>query len=194
MNSMRRRGWARAFADAAVLIGALFPIASGCATAEVNPRYESLKPSVVAVLPVENATIHQLDAVAFGGLLQRGIIGPEVHDIPALLRAGLEESLLLAGYATSSGAGGVPAGAGRPPQFEATLLATIESWWASTVGTPAFSMRYRVEMHHVESGEVLYRNLVESRAEEDPRARSADLVPAAIRRSARRALAELPPR
>jgi hypothetical protein len=61
------------------------------------------------------------------------------------------------------------------------------------MGVPAFGMRYRVELRRVPTGEVLYRQVVECRQEENPRARSADMVPAAVRRSARRALSDLPP-
>jgi hypothetical protein len=195
MSCTPRRGWARASADAAVLLGTLL---QGCSTAEVDPGYEALKPGVICVLPVENQTIHQLDRVAFGGLLQRGTVGAQEYDVPAILRASLEESTLFAGYSTAPYDGRPLDGSPSPGQpaapYDGALLATIESWWANTMGVPAFGMRYRVELRRVPTGEVLYRNSVDLREEENPRTRNVDMVPAAIRRSARRVLADLPPR
>jgi hypothetical protein len=200
MNCTLRRGWARRSADTAVL-GTLLSIVSGCSTAEINASYEALKPRVVYILPVDNQTIHQLDKITFGGLLQRGTVGAEEYDIPGILRAAVEESVLLAGYSTAPGGGYAqidwtrPLPEGQPaPPFDGVLVTTLESWWANTLGIPAFGMRFRVELRRVPTGEVLYQNETECRQEEDPRARSADMVPNAIRRAARRVLADLPPR
>ena len=163
--------------------------------------------------PVINETIHQLDQVTFGGILQRVTIGAEAVNVPEVLRGALEEALLIKGYdappyakpaGEPDGAvpiraqdGGVaeakplsPAWASLP--FEAVLVAAIETWQASTTGTPSVDMRYRIILFRLPNLEVLYSNVFEGSYREDVRNRSAEGVPTWIRRSARKVLADLP--
>ena len=165
--------------------------------------------------PVVNQTIHQLDAITFGGLLQRITIGPAALSVPEVLRGGLEEALLLKDYASPPYARppGEPEGSipldteddipARPEKplsqawaslpFDAVLVPVIETWHAATTtGTPAADMRYRVVIYRLPGLEILYSHVFEGSYREDVRNRSAEGVPAWIRRSARKVLADLP--
>jgi hypothetical protein len=185
------------------LISCAVVLPAGCtAGGIVHVDYLKLKPASIAVLSVENETVHPLDQMSFGGLLQRAVIGAQVENIPELLRGGLEEALVQKGYELGSpgaaAAGGgtdwrkpLPAGT-QEPSFDAVLTAAIESWHAEAGGATSFSMRYRIEMYRVPSAEPLFSGTFYCDHRDDIRARGADDVPGAIRRSARRALASLP--
>ena len=162
--------------------------------------------------PVVNETIHQLDAVTFGGLLQRITVGAEAVNVPDVLRGSLEEALLLKEYDAppfkkpeGDPEGSIPVAvpeestAPKPLSdawaklpFDAVLVAAIETWQASTTGTPSVEMRYRVMIRRIPGLQVLYSNVFEGSYREDIRTRSAEGVPAWIRRSARKVLADLP--
>ena len=207
--SERSRAERRPRAVVAVLAFAIL----GCSTqARIAPEYAALRPRAIAVQPVVNETIHQLDGVTFGGLLQRVTIGVEAVNVPQLLRGALEEALLIKEYDAPpfrkpegepegsipvSAPDGASAAKPLPPPwanlpFEAVLVTAIEAWQASTTGTPAVDMRYRVVLRRLPGLEVLYSNVFEGSYREDVRTRSAEGVPAWIRRSARKVLADLP--
>ncbi|MBI4601544.1 MAG: hypothetical protein HY721_06245 [Planctomycetes bacterium] len=175
---------------------------AGCGSpGSIHSSYAALKPASVAVLPVRNETVHQLEQVAFGGLLQRLVAGPETYDVPGLLRAGLEEGLERRGYrlerapapegARPDDSRPLPEGAPRPPS-EAVLLATIESWDAATAGAFSMRMTYRIDLRRVPAGDLLYSGTFVCEEREDARSRGSGDVHGAIRRSALRALASLP--
>jgi len=199
---------------AGALVAAIASSILGCSSsAQVSEGYAALQPSAIAVHPVINETIHQLDQVTFGGILQRVTIGPEAVNVPEVLRGALEEALLIKGYDAPPYAKppGEPEGAvpvqehdgfavGAKPlsaawaslPFEAVLVAAIETWQAATTGTPSVDMRYRVIIFRLPNLEVLYSNVFEGSYREDVRNRSAEGVPTWIRRSARKVLADLP--
>jgi len=217
-RSTRASRYAKACAEVlpAALAACLALSTPGCSSsAQVAAEYDSLRPRAIAVHPVVNETIHQLDAVTFGGLLQRITLGPAAVNVPEVLRGGLEEALLLGDYASPPYA--------RPPgepessipiekhrditvrpdrqlpeawaslPFDAVLVPVIETWQATTTtGTPAADIRYRVIIYRLPGLEVLYSNVFEGSYREDVRTRSAEGVPAWIRRSARKVLADLP--
>jgi len=187
----------------------------GCSSsAQVSAEYAALPPRAIAVHPVINETIHQLGGVTFGGILQRVTIGTEPVNVPEILRGALEEALLIKEYPAPPYAkppgepeGSIPTDApdaSAPPKplppawgalpFDAVLVATIETWQASTTSTPAVDMRYRVVLRRLPGLEVLYSNVFEGSYREDVRSRSAEGVPSWIRRSARKVLADLPAR
>jgi hypothetical protein len=159
-------------------------------------------PEAIAVLPVHNGTLYSLDKVVFAGLLQRSLIGGETYDIPTILRGGLEEALVIAGYGVvpyepRPGAPRpdfqkpLPAGTPAPP-FDAALHATILAWESSSGGAPSFSLRYRLALCHVPSGELLYSGDFHCVYRSESRSLSAESVESAIRRCARQSLASLP--
>lgn len=180
-----------------LLAGSIF--AGGCSSgATLHPEFPRLRPASIAVMAVRNATVIPLDHASFGGLLQRTVIGAQSYDVPELLRGALEEAVVHRGYALGSApAGGadfskpLPEGASLP-LFDAAIVATIESWMAGTGTSMTVSMRYRLDMYRVPTAEVLYSGTFSCASRDDLRGRGGEDLPAAIRRSAHRALADLP--
>ena len=74
----------------------------GCShTADfVHPDFSNFRLQRIGVFDVENATVYRLNGVSFGGFVQRNVFGVPQYDIPAVLRAALEEALLLKNYET----------------------------------------------------------------------------------------------
>jgi hypothetical protein len=181
-----------------------FPLATlalfcGCAPrADVHPSYGELRPRAVAVARPENRTVHALEAVPFGGPLQRVVTGPRVYNVPALLELELREALNARGYATAGPpprdldySKPLPPDAALPP-FGAVLLSSIESWEARTVQPIQVLLRYRLSLYHVPSGELLYCGLFSARVEGHGKPAAGDFLELEIRRSVRRALSALP--
>src|SRR2546426_4196230 len=198
MSFTRQRAYEKAF----VRISFFFGLAGCASPLELRPDFNSLRPRVIEVLPVQNETIHQLENVSFGGFLQRTVIGASSYNIPDLLRGSLEEALTLRGYPRASD-GGLksdppldfkhPLPQGTPKlQFNAVLYTTIESWSANTMASGSFAMRYRLEMYSVPGGELLLSGKGDCSQREESRYRSAEDIPSQIRRSAQRVMATLP--
>jgi hypothetical protein len=166
-----------------MLLVSLLPL-SGCASGTVHPGFALHRPARIAVLPVANATLLPLDKVVFAGVLQRSIVGGEAYDIPRILRGGLEETLVLAGYevATSESDG------------DAALKTTIQSWESSSGSAPSFATRFRLELYHLPSGELLYSVDFHCAHRASARSWSEESIEGVVRRCARQALASLPPR
>jgi hypothetical protein len=178
----------------------------------VHPEYSALRPRAIAVHPVANETLHQLDRVSFGGILQRVTVGVETIDVPVLLRGALEEALLMKDYSAppftrppGEPEDAIPVRAPEsesPPRplpaawaslpFDAVLVPAIESWQASTMGSSSVGMRFRVVIYRLPEMEVLYSTVFEGSYREDVRTRGNDMIPAWIRRSARKALPDVP--
>jgi hypothetical protein len=198
MSFTRQRAFEKAFVKISVIVGWV-----GCASQlQLRPDFNQIRPRVIAVLPVQNETLYQLEQVSFGGLLQRAVIGAPSYDIPDLLRGSLEEALVLRGYQTAAHAEAnsgssldfrhpLPPGTPKPP-FDAVLCTTIESWSSSTMASPSLSMRYRLEMYGAAGGDLLLSGKGECSYREDTRFRSAGDIPAQIRGSAQRVMASLP--
>jgi hypothetical protein len=188
----------------ASLLAAAFLVclAGGCASGTVYPDFHELKPQSIAVLPVNNATLHPLDAVTFVGIVSETILGAPRYDIPEILRGALEEHLLLAGYDLAPAPAGTgmaatdfrkPLPAGSPaPAFDAVVYPTIVAW-RSGRGSPGFDMRYRLEMHAVPGGRLLYDGEFVCSQRSDTRSWGGETVTNSIRRSAEQSLASLPP-
>ncbi|HVR74324.1 MAG TPA: hypothetical protein VMT52_08330 [Planctomycetota bacterium] len=205
MSFIRPSGSKSPPADVGLALVLLASILGGCAQAGwVHPGYSERMPHSIAVLPVRNETVHQLDAVSFGGFAQRMIIGAPTFDIPDLLRGSLEESLIQAGYEAARPAPGsvtaalesgkaLPEDASAIP-FDAALHTAIEGWQADTGSVAGIRMRYRVELRSIPGAEVLFSGVFPCVHREDPRARGTDEVPNAVRRSAKQALGALPRR
>ncbi len=174
---------------------------SGCAAGgTLHPEYARLRPRDIAVLKVKNETISDLGSVAFGGLLQRAVIGAETHNVLELVRGAVEESLLKSGYsiaAVKEPLGFDPSapqagGAGSLP-CQAIATTAVESWHADTLSNfSSFSMRYRFELRSYPAAELLYSGTFFC-DHRDNRSQSLDGVSTAIRRSVAQALGALPP-
>ena len=169
----------------------------------MNPEYARLAPRTIEVMPVANETIQQLSDVAFGGLLQRAIIGAETYDVLNVLRGSLEESLLRKGYAvrpgeTEPGRGApdfrrpLPEGM-PPPPFDAACYATVKEWSSDRTSVDSMYMRYRIEIYRVPTAELLYSGdfVCDHLVGDDTSTLSGSVV-STIRRSVRRALSALP--
>ena len=125
----------------------------------------------MAVLPVGNDTVYELERVRFGGLLQRLTLGPQTYDVPALLRDSFLEALQHRGYdatiylppeaspdATSDGQDftkPLPEGSPELP-FDAALVSTIDSWYSAGSGQWKTAMAFEVKLYHVPTAELLY--------------------------------------
>ena len=158
------RGWSsRAFVNGPLFLVASLTLGSCASQYEISPRYAQLKPTSVVVLPVGNETVYELDQVRFGGLLQRLIKGPEVYDVPALLRGALVEALKRRGFDAGTYDPSealdftrpLPAGTPEFP-FDAVLVPTIHSWYSSGSGQWKIFMTGGVKLYHVPTGELLY--------------------------------------
>lgn len=208
MSCTSRKMFEKACVNACLLFSLGGCILGGCASAlELRPDFARDPPRVIAVLPVRNETIHQLDKVSFGGLLQRAVIGAPSYDIPDLLRGSVEEALMLRGYQTAPSGdwSGSDRKGSEPPDFKhplppgapslpfnAVLYTVIESWSANTMASMSLAMRYRLELYRVPSGELLLSGKGELSYREDARTRGSDDIPSQIRQSAQRTLSYLP--
>lgn len=139
----------------------------GCRSpAEVHPEYARLAPSKVLVPPPVNRTIHQLDAVTFGGLLQRAVIGGDTYNVPRLLQGSVEDTLVLRGYSVAEDAAipdvdppdfRQPLPADAPlPDFDGICYAEILEWRSRRTSTSGLHMKYRLELYRVPTGELLF--------------------------------------
>lgn len=205
MSFIRRSGSKSPPADAGLALVLLAWLLGGCAHGGwVHPAYSERMPHSIAVLPVRNETVHQLEAVSFGGFLQRAVIGPRTFDIPDILRASFEEALIQTGYEAARPAPGpvtaaLESGAARAEEvaaipFDAALHTAIEAWQADTGSSPGLRMRYRIELRSIPGAEILFSGVFPCVHREDSRERGMDAVPNAIRRSAKQALSALPHR
>lgn len=179
-------------------------VACGCASGSVHPGFSRHQPARITVLPVANATLYPLDEVVFAGVLQRSLIGGEKYNIPDILRGGLEESLVLAGYDLVPVAPDrkaklpdyrqpLPEGTPVPP-FDAALYTSIHSWESSTGASTNIAMRFRLELYHVPTGEILFSGDFHCVHRSEARSWSPDGVEVLMRRCARQALESLPRR
>jgi hypothetical protein len=172
---------------------------AGCAGAggQLHADFEKLRPATIAVPQPENRTVVDLEKAVFGGPLQRHVIGAPVFDVPALLGQSLRNELHGRGYQTVLE---VPPGRDfrlplpqgtEPPGFDAVLYASIQTWHAKTRPPYEARMSYRLELHHVPTGTVLYEGTFKVAAGGEGRS-SPEFLGIAIRNSVRRALAPLP--
>jgi len=178
---------------------------AGCAAqGRVHPDYARLAPSTILVPTVKNETIHQLDDVSIGGLLQRALIGPKTVDVLDLVQGSAEEALVLKGYATW-GSWTEPPGekldfrrplpAGAPAlSFDAVCMVTIEEWSVDAISGSSLHMVYRIELYKVPSAELLYFGQFGCGYREDIRDPRVDDFTIMIRRSVRDAFSDLPSR
>ena len=166
----------------------------GCAASVefVHPHIEEFAARTVAVEPIVNETVYTLDAVAFGGPLQRLVVGAQKYDIPSVLLGALEEALLLRGYdprspdRSDSGSAGMLDG-------DADMVArcAIVFWEAETSGSPSMDLRFRLDLS-TPQGERLYGGTFAARYRQSGRSRTHKDPTAAIRSAMAAALRELP--
>ena len=180
-----------------VLAGVL----AGCASprGKLHDEFAELSPARVAVPPPTNGTVWRLDAVTFGGVLQRLVFRPKTYNVLALLQTSLEKELDRKGYVTTSQIPAdsdyrqpLPEAAGVPP-FDAAVYATIETWSSSDLPPIGAKMRCRFEMYHVPTAALLYEVVTTVRAggrhDTQP-----NFLESAVSAAVRRALSSLPPR
>jgi len=198
-------GMIRAALARGMILCSMLPVpgffVSGCMPpAKIHPDYAKLAPKVIAVLPVVNKTIHQLDQVPIGGLAQRWIVGMETFDVPDILRGALEEALVLREYMPISYTVDPEKGppdfsrpiVGANPPFDGALVATIESWTSGSTSLTDVTMRYRVELYRVPTAEKLFSGEFDMVYRENVMGSSANDLRSQIRYSAQRALRWLP--
>ena len=185
------------------LSAALALTVAGCApSAFVNPEYGRLEPVRVAVAPVANESIHQLDSVTFGGLLQRTLTGGTTYNVPEIMKEALMDALFSRGYDPVD----FKHDLGRPepdfrrpldpaaerPPFDAYLVCTIEEWQSDKISSSSMHMRYRIEMFKVPTGEVLFSGRFSCGYRDELGEYRFEEVASRIRGSVKRALSALP--
>ncbi|MCZ6794984.1 MAG: hypothetical protein O7J95_15380 [Planctomycetota bacterium] len=104
----------------------------------VHPSFDALKPQRIDVRWPANETVHPLERVAYGGLLQRLVSGERVYNVYDLLYRGLREALEEKGYATSDRVSEGRFGAvdfrtpggeiGEDVPFDAVLYSKVVGW------------------------------------------------------------------
>lgn len=173
-------------------------IPGGCTSVgSLHPDFDRFRPRTVCVLPVENATVHRLDHVSFGGILQRALLGARTLDVLEILRGAAEESLILKGYRIGECPPGA-ASAGEDPTraarsgADAVCRVTVTEWASDSVTGESLHVVYRIEIRHVESGAILFAARHGCGYRESDREPREDEIPYLIRRSVRTALGALP--
>ena len=175
----------------------------------------------IGVFDVENETVYQLDAVSFGGILQRGIFGVRQYNIPAVLRAGIEEALLRKSYETlalgkrpegdvhgtideessaRSPAAAASTTSGTPPLavdpggrlHDAELTCRIVYWQGNPGTRPEMKVGFRLELYSAAGREKLYAGTFTARYKQGPRGQSQVDVARLIRSAVIGAFSDLP--
>jgi len=151
---------------------------------------------------VANETIHQLDRVTSGGLIQRALTGGATYDVPEIVGAALQEALISRGYdpvdfkhdpdhPERDYRRRLDGGAELPP-FDAYLVCTIEEWQSDKISSSSMHMQYRIEMFKVPTGEVLFSGQFSCGYRDELGEYRSEEVVSQIRSSVKRALSALP--
>ena len=163
-------------------------VLTGCAGGDVHPRFFDVRPRSLSVLPVQNKSGEELERVSFDGALQSVMVGAQSSDVTELIRGAVEETLLLKGYEIVDADRG---GDGDGNGVNAALHTTITAWSHSRGAGAQFRLRYRVEVRHAPTGELLYDGDFQCSHQSRAGARRAP-VELALRRCVRQALDGLP--
>ena len=199
----RIRGRDRARSATSIALVAVAIAFSGCAVGKVHSRFYTVSPRTVAVLAPENDTGDDLGRVTFDGVLQSAFVGAQATDVAELLRGAVEETLILKGYALVSLPVAAPeVDVERSPdeldessdardRCDATVHTTIVEWSHSRGAGAQFRLRYRIEIRHLASDDILYEGEFHCVHQSRPGGRFAP-VDTALRRCLRQALEGLP--
>jgi hypothetical protein len=165
---------------------------AGCAGGEVHPRFFDVRPRTLSVLSVKNDSGQALESVSFDGALHSAMVGARVSDLAELIRGAVEETLVLKGYEIVDGDGdGGSNDDDNGLSEHATLHVTVTAWSHSRGSGAQFRLRYRIEVQHALTGDLLYDG--DFQCAHQPRAGTRRApVGLALRRCVRQALDGLP--
>lgn len=145
------------------IVATLFALVAGCSDGAqvVSTRWDvAAAPRTVHVLFPENRTVTPLDAVGFGGVLDRMVHGPRPLDVEQILRRDLAVVLSEKGY-------DVTGSATRPSDpteeaeeiadgVDAVLAASFDTWDHDRGGLDRIATAIRIEIRPIGGGEPLF--------------------------------------